>query len=85
MPHYADGTKAQLGDLAQGTDSSGRKARGEVIQIHECDSCNLVIARIYVMGQTKIENGKRVLVEHGYPDVRAEPLTFTAKGCEKIA
>lgn len=84
MPHYKDGTKAQLGDFAKADSDYRKNFRGQVVQIHESDSCNLTIARVQVALPAQVEDGKYVPIPHSFQALSVESATFTAKDCERI-
>lgn len=51
MPHYKDGTEAQVGDIVKGVpyNTGGAVVVGEVVQITPgSDACNLIVAFIKV-------------------------------------
>lgn len=78
MPHYKDGTPAEIGDLCKGPSSqAGGEIHGKIVSIQEAaTSCNMRVACF-----TKASHVYRKLEPDGSPDkyfdAKAEPIILT--------
>lgn len=76
MPHYKDGTKAKIGDIAKGPYGSGGTAVGPVITIYEGETCNLCLGNGLIVYEA---DGARVVTTF------QGGSHINAKDCDKVA
>lgn len=88
MPHYKDGTRAQLGDLVKGkTYNTDHEIVGIVIQIFEAERCNCEVAfakpEIYKGDPEKVVAVTTMSVFYRFNE-SGEREILTIEGCHEL-
>lgn len=77
MPHYRNGEKAKIGDIAKASPTTGQTVIGPLTSITESDTCNALLANQTVVYEGT--DGTRVVT----PGVGQSYVTL--KDCDKVA